>query len=304
MRVVVTGATGHLGGAVVRALLDGGHEVVAASRGGAAVHGADGLAFDLADEACVSVLASSLVADGGQEAVLMHLGAWHPPATAQTGAKERRQLVNVNVLGTMRVLDAARSAGVSAVIYASTFEVYGEPEGAPITERHRTYPLTDYGATKLAGEHHLAAFAYEQGGVRTVALRMPAIYGPGERTPRALPNFLERVASGERPVIHGDGEDLRDQLFVGDAARAFVAALTAGDGVYNLGDGQPHSVGQIARTAMRVAGLSGEPERRERTKPRRDFHMSIERAREELGFEPQVTLEEGMRQQLRWMQAR
>ena len=297
MKVVVTGATGHLGRAVVAALA--GHEVVAVSRSGEALGEVRGLACDLTAETAVAVLADEL----GPEVALVHLAAWHPPATAATSSADRRQLLETNVLGTMRLLDAAREAGgVRCVVYASTFEVYGDPRDAVIDERSRTYPTTDYGATKLAAEHHLAAFAYEEGGVRTVALRMPAIYGPGETTSRALPNFLAKVAARERPVIYGDGADERDQLHVRDAAAAIVCALERGEGVYCVADGERHSIDAIARTAMKVAGMDGEPKRAERQKPRRDFHMDIAKARAELGFRPEVTLEEGMAEQLEWLQ--
>ncbi len=295
MKVVVTGATGHLGRAVVEALAE--HEVVAVSRSGADVGHAVGLACDLTEESSVGTLGGAL----GAGVALVHLAAWHPPATASTSPGDRRRLLDTNVLGTMRALDAARSGNASCVVYASSFEVYGIPRGVPIDETHRTYPTTDYGATKLSGEHHLAAFAYEEGGVRTVALRMPAIYGPGETTSRALPNFLRQVLDRARPVIHGDGEDLRDQLHVRDAARAVRRALERGDGAYQIADGEPHSIAQLARLAMKLGELEGEPRRQEREKPRRDYHMSIERARRELGFEPTVSLEEGMREELDWL---
>lgn len=295
MRVVVTGATGHLGRAVVEALA--GHDVVAVSRSGADVGRARGLACDLAEETAVGTLARAL----GADVALIHLAAWHPPATAATTPEDRRGLLETNVLGTMRALDAARGGNVACVVYASTFEVYGPPRTSPVDEAHRTYPTTDYGATKLAGEHHLAAFAYEEGGVRTVALRMPAIYGPGETTPRALPNFLTEVLHRGRPVIFGDGGDLRDQLHVRDAAAAVRLGLERGDGVYNVADGEPHAIGEIARLAMKVGSMEGEPRIEERVKPRLDFHMSIDKARAELGFEPRVSLEEGMAEQLEWL---
>jgi len=299
MKIVLTGATGHVGRALVQALAD--HEIVAVSRGGEAVGASRGLAADLSDDASVASIASEL----GPDTTLVHLAAVHPAATAATTPADRRALVHTNVLGTMRVLDAARSAGgVKAVVYASTFEVYGEPRDALIDESHRTYPRTDYGATKLSGEHHVAAFAYEEGGVRTVCLRMPAVYGPGEKTPRALPNFLERVAAGEAPVVYGDGGDLRDQLHVRDAALAIERALEAGDGVYNVSDGQSHSVLEIAQLAINLAELDCEPELRERDKERRDFHMDISRAQSELGFKPRVSLEDGMREQLAWLRKR
>lgn len=283
MKVVVTGASGHLGSAVVPFLRKRGH----------VVEGHSSTSLDLARDGSVETLARAL--EGG--AALVHLAAWHPPATAATTAVDRRRLVEVNVMGTMRALEAARRHA-SAVVYASSFEVYGTPEASTIDERHPTRPLTDYGATKLAGEDHLLAFAYEEK-VRVVALRMPAVYGPGEHTPRLLPSCLAKVARGERPVVEGDGEDLRDQLYVDDAAFAIALALEKDvSGIFNVADGREHSVAEVARTAMKVAGMGGEPEVASRRKPRLDYHMSIAKAERELGFAAQVTLEEGMRRQL------
>jgi nucleoside-diphosphate-sugar epimerase len=274
MNVIVTGATGHLGSAVVPLLRARGHVVVGLSS------------------------KDALPALGGDVA-LVHLAAWHPPATAATTAEDRRKLLDVNVFGTMRLLDAARERRATCVIYASTFEVYGAPQSSLIDEDHPTRPLSDYGATKLSGEDHLLAFAYEEK-TRVVALRMPAIYGPGEKTRRLLPSCLNKVARGERPVIEGDGGDLRDQLYIDDAALAIALALEkeAASGIYNVADGGEHSVAEIARLAMKVAAMSGEPDVTDRKKPRLDYHMSIAKAVRELGFAPQIALEEGMRRQL------
>jgi len=309
-KFVVTGATGHLGRSVVHALAAHG-EVVAASRSGArpeAPFGASargvvrGLALDIETEACVEALRPEL----GPEVALVHLAAWHPPRTAGTTPEDRRRLLAANTFGTMRVLEAGRRAadrpGVACVVYASTFEVYGLPEQpGPVLESARLNPITDYGATKLSGEDHLLAYAYEER-ARVVALRFPAIYGPGELTARALPNFLRSVAKRQVPSVYGSGRDLRDQLHVRDAAAAVERAIfSQASGIFNVADGEPHSILQLAELAMTAAGLPGAPERLPADKPSYDFHMSIERARRELGFAPSVALLDGMREQLGWL---
>lgn len=306
MPIVVTGATGHLGRHVVQRLASLGHRIVAASRSGefpgapaASSPTVTTLSVDIGDDACVAPLAEALGAGGA----LIHLAAWHPPATAATTLEDRRKLLEINTLGTMRVYEAARQAKASAVVYASTFEVYGDTQDHPITERSRVKPLTDYGATKLSGEDHLCSLTAEDG-IRGVSLRMPAIYGPGETTARALPNFLRAVAAGKRPTIAGDGADTRDQLHVRDAALAIELALAhGGSGIFNIADGEAHSIAELARTALAVAGLEGEPEVVPRQKERRDYHMSIELATRELGFRPQVRLADGMREQLEWLRS-
>lgn len=309
MKAVVTGATGHVGRYAVDALLRAGYEVVAASRSGqvpelpfgrAERSGVvRGLAVDVAEDSAVG----SLTAELSTASVLIHLAAWHPEQTASTGPQERRALIECNVHGTMRVLEAARRSSVKVVVYVSTFEVYGDVDAAPITERSRVNPITDYGATKLSGEDHLMAFAYEEK-ARVVALRMPAIYGPGEKTPRALPNFLKAVARGEPPTIHGDGADLRDQLHVADAARAISLAVKHEvAGIFNVADGEAHSIQELAEVAMEVAGLSGRPAQRPSAKCPRDYHMSIDKAGRELGFEPKISLRTGMLEQLAWLRS-
>lgn len=309
MKAVVTGATGHVGRYAVDALVRAGYEVVAVSRSGqvpelpfgrAERSGVvRGLAVDVTEDSAVSLLAPEL----SSASVLVHLAAWHPEQTASTGAGERRVLIECNVHGTMRALEAARQSSVSAVVYASTFEVYGDVQESPITESTRLTPITDYGATKLSGEDHLLAYAYEEK-KRVVALRMPAIYGPGEKTPRALPNFLGAVARGELPTLQGDGSDLRDQLHVADAAHAILlAARGEAQGIFNISDGRGHAIRELAEVALKAANIPGSPRQVERAKPRRDYHMSIEKARRELGFEPQVTLELGMAEQLAWLRS-
>ncbi|HYQ17773.1 MAG TPA: NAD(P)-dependent oxidoreductase [Polyangiaceae bacterium] len=312
-KFVVTGATGHLGRSVVQLLAEHG-EVVAASRSGAlpeapfseaARTNVRGLAIDVERDDCVEPLRAEL----GPEVALVHLAAWHPPRTAGTTPEDRRRLVAANTLGTLRVLEAARRAAgqphVACVVYASTFEVYGIPEqpGA-VLESSRLNPITDYGATKLSGEDHLLAFAYEER-ARVVALRFPAIYGPGELTARALPNFLRSAASGERPTVHGSGRDLRDQLHVRDAAASVLRAIVSNaSGIFNIADGEPHSIWQLAESAMAAAGLSGAPNQLPSDRQVYNFHMSIERAKAELGFEPRVSLLDGMKEQLLWLRQR
>jgi UDP-glucose 4-epimerase len=290
MKIAVTGASGHLGSVLVRALEAQGDVVIALRSRDA----------DLAVDECIPALSGKLE---GVDAIA-HLAAWHPAATAASTPADRTRLLEVNTFGTMRLLEAAVRASVRSVVYVSTFEVYGTPATSLIDEEHSTYPLTDYGVTKLAGEDHVLALANEVPDLRAVVLRMPAIYGPGERTPRILPNSLERVLKGERPVVYGDGGDLRDQIFVDDAARATRLALgSKATGIFNVADGAPHSVGEIARTAMRLGGMDGEPQVEPRQKPRLDFHMSTERAARELGFGGCVSLEEGMKRQLAWLRA-
>jgi nucleoside-diphosphate-sugar epimerase len=259
------------------------------------------LALDLRDDASVAALAREL----GPDVALAHLAAWHPPATASTSSKDRETLIDANVHGTLRVLEAARrnAGGAACVVYASSFEVYAELEAGAtgLDETSRLAPRTDYGATKAAGEDHLLSFAAEER-TRVVALRLPAVYGPGELTPRALPNFLRAVANGQRPTVFGDGADLRDQLHVRDAARALgCAILGSAHGIFNVADGDQHSIVELARVALELAGMTGAPEHKPRVKPRRDYHMNTRKAQTELSFSAAIPLRDGMADQYSWL---
>jgi nucleoside-diphosphate-sugar epimerase len=305
MKAVVTGATGHLGGYVVHELLELGFEVVAVSRSGktpdapfemSSTARARGLALDLTQDGAVAPLVPEL----GSEVALVHLANWNPPASPALSSADRAQLVELNVLGTLRVLDAAR-AGVGVVVYASTCEVYGVPEGAgPVKESARLMPLTDYAACKLSGEDHLLAFAYEEH-KRAVALRFAAMYGPGS-APCALSSLLRQTANAERPTVYGDRAELRDQVHVRDAARSIVCAVrSSARGIFNVSDGRPQSIAECARAVLSVSGLGGEPHFRPDSKPRADLYLDVDLARAELNFESTVTLRDGMLEELRWL---
>lgn len=308
MKVVVTGATGHLGRFVVERLAHAGCELVAVSRSGRAPEPPFGrpalppqqtLALDLCTDDAVTALANVL----GPEVTLVHLAGSRPDATDGTRAA-RDRLLDLDVMGTQRALEAAGRAGTRAVIYASSAEVYGVPQTpAALGEESATRPISDYGVVKLSGEDHLFAFA-EEVGVRPVALRFAAIYGPGEHVSRPIPTFLRAVASGRVPEIVGDGSVPCDRIHAADAARAIERAVfTEARGVFNVADGEAHTLDRLATTALEVAGLPGKPERRPSTERSFGVHLAIQRARRVLGFEPEVRLEAGMREELAWLRA-
>jgi nucleoside-diphosphate-sugar epimerase len=311
VKVLVTGARGHLGAHACARLALAGWEVVAASRTGKPPQVAfepvqhpgnlRPLVLDLSSESVGEVLGKEL----GPEVSVVHLAAFQPPAEADSTAADRSLLIELNVMGTLRLLDAVReNGGARRIVYASTCEVYDMAESeVALSESAATRPLSDYAATKLAGEDHLFSFAAEEG-VSGIALRMPGVYGPGQRSSRDVPDFLRSVARGERPKIQGDGRELSAQLHVRDAALGIERALTSrAEGACNLADGEPHSRLELARTALALAGLDGEPELVPAQKARWGYHLSIAKARAELGFEPQVRLAEGMAEELRWLRS-
>ncbi len=212
-----------------------------------------------------------------------------------------------NVLGTVQVLQAAREAGVERVVVTSSAAVYGVPETLPLREDAPLRPLSPYAAEKIANEMDARVFTHL--GLEVVALRLFNVYGPRQRpdSPYAavIPAFLSRWMQGKPPVVYGDGTQTRDFVFVRDVARAFLLAAQApraAGQVFNVCSGQGTSLLDLLRQMRPLFPEAPEPTF---APPRPgDIPHSVgdpSRAREGLGFRPQVSLEEGLRMTLDWM---
>ena len=293
MRAVVTGGAGFIGSHVVEALLGRGDEVhvvdnLATGRRENVAAGATLHEHDIRDDL------APVFAEIRPERVI------HLAAQADVGTSVERPVFDaqVNVLGTLNVLEAARPHGASVVFSSTGGAIYGEC-AVPATEDAERRPLSPYGTSKLAGEEYLATWNRLHGAGH-VALRFGNVYGP-----RQLPKleggvvaiFLERLRAGETATIFGDGEQERDFVYVGDIVAAVLAAEGGAPGTYNVGTGRATSVNELWETCVRVAGRGGEPAY-ERPRPG-DLVRSVldpGRAHEALGWEPRTSLEDGLRQ--------
>ena len=217
---------------------------------------------------------------------------------------------SVNVDGTFRVLRAAVEAGVRRVLFAASAAAYGNAPGLPKREDMTPDPRSPYAAQKLAGEHYLKVFR-ESYGLETVSLRYFNVYGPRQdpRSPYSgvLSIFCERVLERRAPTIFGDGGQSRDFIFVEDIARANLLAARAErapGGLYNCGRGERVDLNEIWATLQRIEGLDLPAEYGpERAGDVRHSQADISLARADLGFEPAVGLEEGLRRTLDWFRA-
>ena len=207
----------------------------------------------------------------------------------------------VNILGSLRLIELARLYGIRKFIYISSGgAAYGEPAYLPCDENHPVNPLSPYGASKHTVEHYL--FLYEKNyGLAYIVLRYPNVYGPrqdpnGEAGVIAI--FTRKFLLGEPPVINGDGEQLRDYVYVTDCARANVMALEAGlpSGIYNLGSEQGTSVNQLFALLKKLTGSGLEavhgPAKLGET---RHIYLEAGKARKLMGWSQQVTLEQGLK---------
>ena len=295
MKVVITGGAGFIGYHTARLLLAHGHTVVVLDDMSKAPMldrlrslGLEPVRVD------VRVLEELKEAFRGADAVL-HLAAL---INVEESARVPELYHEVNATGTLNVLKASVDAGVPKVVYASSAAVYGNPEKLPISEDHPTNPVSVYGATKLAGELYCRAF-HEVFGLSVLILRYFNVYGPGQSEEYAgvITRFSERLSRGEPPIIYGDGNQTRDFVHVRDVAAANELALEANVkfGVYNIASGREVSILELAELMSRIAGVNVQPVF---APPRpgdvRRSVADVSRAREELGFEPSVTLEEGL----------
>jgi UDP-glucose 4-epimerase len=207
---------------------------------------------------------------------------------------------DVNVVGTLRLLEACREAGTRRVLFASTGgAIYGEQDVFPCDETHPTRPISPYGCAKLAVEHYLHCYSAMYG-FRATCLRYANVYGPrqsphGEAGVVAI--FARKLLSGVVPVINGDGSQTRDFVYVGDVVRANILALEKElSGAYNVGTGVETSVITLYDSIRRAAG-SDVAAKHAPAKLGEQMRSSLDASALEraTGFRPRTTLDEGIR---------
>ena len=302
MRILVTGGAGFIGSNVVDGFVADGHEVavlddLSTGRREFVHPKARFVHADLTDAAAVEACVSEL-----RPEVVDHHAA---QIDVRGSVREPQHDARINILGSIALLEACRRHGVRKVIYASTGgAIYGEGRFLPATEDHPVHPEAPYGASKYTVEHYLYIWRLLHGLDFTV-LRYPNVYGPrqnphGEAGVNAI--FIGLMLEGERPRIFGDGEQVRDYLYVSDVVEANRLALDRGSGaVVNLGTGVGTSVNQIFRTLRALLGFEGEAiYDAARPGEVQRIYLDASRAREVLGWEPRVPFVEGLERTVAW----
>jgi UDP-glucose 4-epimerase len=305
-RCLVTGGAGFIGSHLVEALTVAGHQVrVLDDLSTGARANLTGLQLapelvegDVADPAAVE----RAIAGAG---VVYHLAAL---ASVAKSLEAPEQTHRVCASGTLNVLDAARRAGVRRVVYAASSSAYGVPLGDVQTETDPVMALSPYAAAKLAGELYAEAFTTSFG-LETVRLRFFNVFGPRQRADSpysgVIALFAAALAAGRTPVVHGDGLQSRDFVYVTDVVRALMqAAETPGVAgrVFNVGTGRQTTVLDLVGALNRLLGTNLVPQHGPvRPGDVRHSRADIARARRELGFAPSVAFEEGLAHTLRWM---
>jgi UDP-glucose 4-epimerase len=215
------------------------------------------------------------------------------------------------VTGTVNVLDAARQNGVRRVVYAASSSAYGDQQAPVKSERLMPAPISPYAAAKLAGELYCQAFTATYG-LESVALRYFNVFGPRQDPQGAyaavIPKFIVEMLAGRQPTIFGDGTQSRDFVFVGDVVRANLLAAEsdkANGRMMNVASGRQYSLLEVVEALNRVLGTKIQPTLADpRVGDVRDSLADVSLAKELLGYEPQISFEEGLRRTVEDFKAR
>lgn len=302
MRALVTGGGGFIGSHIVERLVTDGHEVrVLDNFATGRRENLAGLVDDMElIEGDIQSYERAHAAVRGCDVVFHQAALPSVPRSVQDPLTSNA----VNVIGTLNILLAARDSDVGRVVYASSSSVYGANPTMPKHEALATLPISPYAVAKLAGENYCRSFS-EVYGLETVALRYFNVFGrrqdPLSQYSAVIPRFVTMLLRGETPTIFGDGEQSRDFTPVENIVEANLLAASAPGGLINglacnVALGQQATLNRLYASIRDVVGTTIEPHHTE-PRPGDVKHSSadVSLARERLGFEPHVTLDEGLR---------
>jgi nucleoside-diphosphate-sugar epimerase len=310
LRALVTGAAGFIGSHLSERLLRDGHELIALDsftdyyprlfKDKNAAFASDNPHCRFAEGDLTQLDLESLL-EGVD--VVFHLAA-QAGVRASWGQSFETYLKD-NVYATQRLLEAVKARPVQKFIYASSSSVYGDAESYPTPETATPKPLSPYGVTKLAAEH-LSWLYWRRYKVPAVSLRFFTVYGPRQRPDMAFHIFSRALLSGQPIEVYGDGEQSREFTYVDDAVRAVMLAAEKGapGSVYNIGGGSEVTLNEAIRLLMQISGREvplryGEKQPGDARRTAADASLT----RRELGYEPKVGLEQGLRAEFGWLES-
>ena len=296
MNFLITGAAGFLGSALANRLVRDGHQV----------RGLDDLSTGDPSSLSPDVLFTrGDVSDRPKLWTLLqevdcvyHLAA---RVSVPESVLYPREYNAVNVGGTVSLMEAMRDVGVRRVVFSSSGAVYGDQGQQPLAETATPNPRSPYAVSKLAAEYYVRTIG-DLWGIETVCLRVFNAYGPGQHLPAShppvIPNFLRQAVRCGTIVVHGQGLQTRDYVFLDDIVSAMVAASTAPDinrEILNVGSGVEVGVHELVRMVLEVTCSKVEVIANPHTDPGVSrMCADITRAREKLGYQPRISLEEGL----------
>jgi len=302
LKVLITGGAGFIGSNVADGLLEKNYKVIIVDNlsNGKKENIPPGAKFyrcDIRDKKLYDIFKAE------KPAVIIHNAA---QLSVRVSVEDPLMDADINIIGGLNVINACRIYNVEKIIFASSGgTVYGEQKYFPADEKHPTHPISPYGAAKLATENYLYYF-YNAYGLKYISLRYANIYGPrqdpyGEAGVVAI--FSSKMIKGESAVINGDGLQTRDYVYVGDAVDANLRAIESGFiGPLNIGTGRETTVVRLFNILKKVSGKASIEEAHgpSREGEQRRSQLSSELAGKMLGWQPKVSIEEGLKLTYHW----
>ena len=302
MKVLVTGGAGFIGSNVADGLLEKNYEVVIVDdlSNGRKENVPEEAKFykcDIRDKKLCSIFKEE------KPDIVIHNAA---QLSVRISVEDPLMDADINIMGGLNVVNACHTCNINKIIFASSGgTVYGEQKYFPADEKHPTYPISPYGVAKLTTENYLYYF-YKTYGLKYISLRYANIYGPrqdpyGEAGVVAI--FSSKILEGKNPTINGDGLQTRDYVYVGDVVDINLKAIESGfTGPLNVGTGRETTVVELFNILKEVSGkddieeIHGPPKEGEQ----RRSQLSYKLAKKALGWQPKVSIEEGLKLTYDW----
>ncbi len=300
MNIIVTGGLGFIGSHIVDALVQRGDAVGIVDNLSTGSYGNRNAAAQLfMGDICNYDLAQAFEAIRPEVVI-------HEAAQTAVGVSVEDPTLDCesNIVGTIKLLECCKVYGVRKIIYASSAAIYGTPVRLPVDESHPIAPLSPYGISKYVPEHYLSVYRSLYGVDYTI-LRYGNVYGPRQRTKgegAVIPAFFNAQLANQETVIHGDGGQIRDFIYVADVVGANLRAIThGGGGTFNVSCNRPITILELYH---KIAALTGctVPARHaaSRAGDIRDSYLDNARLIDELGYTPTVDLDDGLRLTYEW----
>jgi UDP-glucose 4-epimerase len=306
--IIVTGGNGFIGKHLVKRLLsDSSYSVASINNKHVETNGEETarLTFytaDIRNTGAISNIFRNEKAD-----TCIHLAA---RISVADSIKNPEETMDVNVKGTLNVLEACHKSGVNNFVFASSAAVYGDVEKLPISENQPLSPLSPYGSSKMMAEQHISSYKNQNKIKKTISLRIFNVYGRGQANEAdVITKFTKRLSSGRPPIISGDGMQTRDFISVDDVVDAIILStrtmedvenkVTALPSIFNIGTGTPTSISQLAQKMIEIFRLDLQPIYEDGKKDERGIlhsYADITLAKKNLHFVPKTGIERGLRE--------
>lgn len=301
LKILVTGGAGFIGSHVVDRLVNEGYEIRVLddlSTGNLdnvqSYLGSDKVELVRGDIRDASLVKKSL--EGVN--IVIHMAAL---VSVPLSVENPNLTFDINLLGTLNLLRSSIQKNIDRFVFISSCAVCGDPESLPVTEQARTNPISPYAESKLIGDRYCLGFSERQL-LSSVVLRFFNVYGPRQGMndySGVITRFIDRCRQKLPLTIYGDGSQTRDFVNVKDVAEAILASMKSSKAkgeIFNIGSGKPTTINELAETVLE---LTGEDSKIHYEKPRagdiKDSYAEISKAKKFLGYEPKVSLRDGLR---------